>query len=85
MADFVIGDNAALLGNQQPVLLFQTGDDSFHSGDEIGQMDALGTASCRQERGLINKIGKIGPGVKPGVNSAICTASTSAASNVFFR
>ena len=62
VAQFVIGDDAAFLRNEQPVLLLQAGNDPFDRCGEIRQMHAVGAAPRRQQRRLVDQIGEIGAG-----------------------
>ena len=58
----MIGDDAALLRNEQPVPLLQAGNDPFHRIGEIGHLHAVGVAPRRQQRRLVDKIGEVGAG-----------------------
>jgi hypothetical protein len=58
----VKGDDAALLRNEEPVLLLQAGNDPFHRIGEIGQMHAICAAPRRQKCRLVDQIGEVGAG-----------------------
>jgi hypothetical protein len=58
----VKGDDAALLRNEEAVLLLQASNDPFHCIGEIGQMHAVCAAPRRQERCLVDQIGEVGAG-----------------------
>src|SRR6201999_2518734 len=59
VAEFVISDDAAFLGNQQPVLLFETGHDAFHRGGKVAEMHAIGATPRCQQRRLVDKVRKV--------------------------
>jgi hypothetical protein len=84
MAHLMVGDGFALMGIEQPVLLFETRNDPLHGRRKIGHR-YLGPLPPRgDERGFVDQIRQVCAG-EARVSPAIVAGDTSAANFTFLR